>query len=104
MQQGREFDAVYNSQLSDDAIPALIEAMPTMPVEDRCEVGSAIHYSYRELGQSFDLRSYNVGRRIAYSRLLANETLLHDTAQCPSHLSNDRDPATYGDGPAVTPE
>lgn len=91
MQQGREFDSFYNSSLSDDAIPALIEGMPGMTLDDRCEVGSAIHYRYRELGQITDLRSLNFSRRAAWNALRSNDALLHQTDGCPEQFKNDKE-------------
>jgi hypothetical protein len=38
MQQGREFDAKYNSRLSDDAVPVLIESFESYNAEDAQEV------------------------------------------------------------------
>lgn len=38
MQQGRSFDSGYVSELSDDAVPALIENLPTMNFEQQCTV------------------------------------------------------------------
>ncbi len=35
MNQGREFDTRYNSSLSDDAIPQLLEILPALTAEDR---------------------------------------------------------------------
>jgi hypothetical protein len=90
MQQGREFDASYNSQLSDDAIPALVAGLPTMSLEDRCEVGSNIHYRYRQLGPPSDLRSWNLSRSYAYESLRLNDPLLHQTEGCAPQFSNDR--------------
>lgn len=91
MREGREFDAFYNSHdLGDDAIPALLEGLPQMILEDRCEVGSAIHYRYRELGQETDMRSLNWSRRKAFWLLRASDELLHQTEGCPSHLHNDK--------------
>jgi hypothetical protein len=98
MREGRQFDAFYNSSLSDDAIPVLIENLQSMSLEDRCEVGSGIHYRYRQLGQSFDMRSYNLSRGFAYKLLRQNDSVLHQTAGCEERFSNDRDPSTYGDG------
>ncbi len=92
MRQGREFDAQYNSQLSADAIPALLEGMPEMKLEDRCEVGSSIHYRYRELGQKTDLRSLNYSRKVAFRELRTNDRLLHQTEGCPDYLHNDKNP------------
>lgn len=98
MQHGREFDAFYNSSLSDDVIPVLIENLQSMSLKDRCEIGSGIHYRYRQLGQSFDIRSYNLSRSFAYNLLSQNDALLHQTQGCEERFSNDRDPLTYGDG------
>ena len=91
MQNGREFDAQYNSSLSDDAIPALIEGLPNMTLEDRCEVGSVIHYRYRQLGQSADLRSWSLARRTAWTALRTNDSVLHQTNGCPAQFSNDKE-------------
>jgi hypothetical protein len=89
--QGREFDAFYNSsQLSDDAIPALIEGLQDMPLEDRCVVGSNIHYRYRELGRLTDLRSLNYSRKVAFRELRANDELLHQTEGCQPAYRNDK--------------
>jgi hypothetical protein len=38
MQEGRAFDSFYVSQLSDDAVPALLENLPTMSFEQQCTV------------------------------------------------------------------
>ena len=92
MKQGREFDASYNSNLSDDSIPALLEALPAMSLDDRCMVGSNIHYRYRQLGQLTDLRSFNISRRIAFEHLRNSDALLHQTAGCPENLKNDKNP------------
>lgn len=90
MQQGRDFDAFYNSGLSEDAVPVLLKALPSMSLEDRCEVGSALHYRYRELGKQTDIRTMNYGGRSAYWLLLANDSLLHQTEGCPQQFQNDR--------------
>lgn len=90
MKQGREFDAYYNAGLSTDAIPALLEGLPEMDLQDRCEVGSSIHYTYRELGQRTDLRSLNYSSRTAFWKLRASDELLHQTEGCPDSLRNDK--------------
>ena len=91
MRQGREFDSFYNLSLSDDAIPALIEGMPGMALNDRCTIGSAIHYRYRELGQITDLRSLNYSRKAAWNALRTNDSLLHQTDGCPEQYKNDKE-------------
>ena len=89
MHQGREFDSNYNAQeLSSDAIPVLLSGLPSMSLEDQCEVKATIHYKYRELGQQGDLRSFNVSRRTAFGMLRAHDAQLHETYGCPSHLQN----------------
>lgn len=97
MQHGRDFDASYNSSLSDDAIPVLVANWGAISTEDRCSIGSAVHYRYRKLGESFDLRSFNLSRRTAYRLLLQNDGLLHQTEGCPAAYSNDRETSTEGD-------
>lgn len=92
MKQGREFDASYHAELGDDAIPALLEGLPDMSLEDRCYLGSSIHYRYRDLGQITDLRSLNYSRKMAFRELRANDELLHLTEGCPSSYHNDKNP------------
>ncbi|MEJ7847454.1 MAG: DUF4173 domain-containing protein [Pyrinomonadaceae bacterium] len=91
MQQGREFDAFYNSSLSDDAIPALVEGLANMTIEDRCEVGSAVHYRYRQLAQPTDVRSWSLARRAAWTSLRNNHSILHETSGCPEQFHNDKE-------------
>lgn len=88
-QAGRPFDSFYNSELSADAVPALVEAMHQLPTYQRCEVGSGIHYQYRQLGQETDLRSWNYSRRTAWRSLHENDAFLHQTVECPPQFSND---------------
>lgn len=97
MHEGRQFDAMYNSSLSDDAIPALIAGLPEMSLEGRCLAGSNIRNRYRELGQETDLRSLNYSRRKAFYTLRENDRALHQTEGCPPSYSNDADPPTRGD-------
>ena len=97
MREGREFDPSYTRELSTDAIPALIEGLRDMPLAVRCEVGSDIHYRYRQLGQDNDIRSLNYSRRRAWRWRRANDSLLHQTDGCPPQLSNDADPERYSD-------
>ena len=62
MHEGREFDASYNSQLSDDALPVLFEAIPDMNEDDRGTVilRLASHYCRKRLDN--DPRSWNFSR------------------------------------------
>jgi hypothetical protein len=82
MQQGREFDAAYNAQLSDDAIPVLLGAFPSMTPEARCSLGVDLHRRYGALGSMNDVRSMNYGSLRAFRVLKQNDELLHQTAAC----------------------
>jgi hypothetical protein len=65
MQQGRDFDANYNSQLSDDAVPALVKSISVMSVEDQCRVSYLINQRINRQPSSSDLRSWNLSRKSA---------------------------------------
>lgn len=55
MQEGRSFDSQYNSLLSDDAVPALLESLPLMDFDTRCRVKS--HLIYR-INEKTDMANY----------------------------------------------
>jgi len=83
MQQGRPFDAAYNAgQLSDDAVPTVIAALPEMSHSDQCKTITYLHQSYGKLGQINDARSWNISRRNAWNLLKANDALMHQTEGC----------------------
>jgi hypothetical protein len=66
MKQGREFDARYNSrELSDDAMPALIEAFEYYSEEDAQSVLRNLQDRRCRQHGDGDLRSFNFGRRAA---------------------------------------
>ena len=94
MQQGREFDVFYNGSLSNDAVQTLINGLPSMSLEDQCQIKSDLHYRYRQLGQLTDLRSLNYPRRNAWSLLRANDSLMHRSEGCPDYLKNDKPAST----------
>jgi len=89
MRQGRDFDAYYNANLSLDAVPTLLAAIREMPLKERCEVQSSLHYEYRMLGKAPDIRSFSFPRRTAFWALLAADPLLHEQEGCPEYLMND---------------
>jgi hypothetical protein len=59
MQQGREFDARYNSRLSDDALPALMASFDGLSHDDQKKVLLQSGERYCQLLQIGDLRSWN---------------------------------------------
>lgn len=84
MNQGRQFDAVYNSRLSDDAVPFLVESLSKMSIEDRCRVGYTMNHRMNFRDRSSDLRSWNYSRMIAeeHRKTLNSEVKAED---CPEY-------------------
>lgn len=81
MKQGREYDARYNvRQLSADAIPALIEGMPFMNLEDRCTTLNGLLYG-SSLENNYDFRSWNWSRSVAL-RLMGPDKENLERSQC----------------------
>jgi hypothetical protein len=74
MNQGREFDSRYNAyELSDDAIPALLDGLPMLPADDKCNVVKYLNSRlYDPALQEQDLRSWNLSRSNAHSQLSKN--------------------------------
>jgi hypothetical protein len=69
MQQGREFDAHYNSQLSDDAVPSLLGSFESLNSEDQQIVVRRLAGRFCDRSGSGDLRSWNLARFRAFSEL-----------------------------------
>ena len=65
MQQGRDFDVLYNSNLSDDAIPILFDGLPSMNPHDQCRVAFRLYHRSLESDMERDLRSWNLSRSTA---------------------------------------
>ena len=83
MQQGREFDARYNSHLSDDALPALVSAFSTLNSEDQQVVLWSIAVRNCRKSTETDIRSWNFSRwKAAESLEPYNETLKGVYRQC----------------------
>ena len=68
MQEGRSFDSIYNSSLSADAVPALIEAMPLMTASTRERAFKELHYQHCHSDEG-DIRSWNWSRAVARNLL-----------------------------------
>lgn len=84
MQQGREFDAEYNSRLSEDAIPTLLSGLPTMTDENRCTVVSNINGWSQQNKQDGDLRSLNYSQVSAVLSLTMNDNFQQLKGSCPN--------------------
>jgi len=88
MQEGRSFDARYAAQLSDDAVPALLEAMPILNFEQQCVVKNKLSHRLETAHTENDFRSWNWSRYIA-RREMAQTSL--DATNCPSHTRSYHD-------------
>jgi hypothetical protein len=78
MKEGRSFDASYNANLSDDAVPVLLESLPAMNAEQQCGV---IRRLYRKRNKYVyenknDFRSWNKSRWAAKNELEINKEIL----------------------------
>jgi hypothetical protein len=84
MQEGRSLDASYNSNLSDDAIPVLLENLPTMSFEDQCRVKNSLYYRFETAKTENDFRSWNISRWRA-KKAMNEVTEGFDTPNCPNY-------------------
>jgi len=82
MQQGREFDARYNSNLSDDALPVLAESFDKLNEQDQQIVIYKLAYRYCESRKDNDLRSWNLSRSEAFNILDSNEAFVSEMNEC----------------------
>jgi hypothetical protein len=89
------FDGVYGSRLSSDAVPALVEALPTMPPDQQSIVARRLIERW-EAAQSEDWRSWNYGRYRAFVTTAEHEATLRAAIQ-PSTRSSSR-PGGSGSG------
>ncbi|HEY8561844.1 MAG TPA: DUF4173 domain-containing protein [Pyrinomonadaceae bacterium] len=78
MKEGRPFDAYYNANLSDDAIPAVFENLPAMNAEQQCTAIRALYQKrYKAaFGEQSDFRSWNLARATAKNELELNKETL----------------------------
>ena len=88
MERGRDFDASYTADLSADAVPTILSALPAMSAEDQCRTKWDLHNLYRELGETNDLRSLNFSRREAFFDLRKNDAILHNVQGCPEWIQS----------------
>lgn len=82
MQEGRPFDAAYNSNLSDDAVPVLLENLPVMSFDQQCRVKSKIARRLSETKNENDFRSWNHARWSA-QRAITQSPVSLNTSDCP---------------------
>jgi MFS family permease len=84
MEEGRQLDAYYNSRLSDDAVPVLLEKLPIMSFEQQCRVKWTLSRRFDDSKKEKDFRSWNYSRWAARNAI-AQTAENFDTANCPSY-------------------
>lgn len=84
MKEGRSFDAFYNANLSDDAVPVLLENLPIMSFEKQCSVKDKLSQKLKTAQTQTDFRTWNLARWKARNAMTANAENF-DTSNCPSY-------------------
>lgn len=84
MQEGRSFDAYYNSNLSDDAVPVLLENLNEMSFDAQCVIKHKFLYRLQENRDNMDFRSWNWSRRTSGNEI-ENNVDRFNTASCPEY-------------------
>lgn len=81
MNEGRQFDAEYNSRLSDDAVPVLVENLPAMSLDNQCRVKWTLSRNSEGKAKHNDFRTFNISRRTARN-LIVESAESFDTTNC----------------------
>lgn len=81
MNEGRGFDAEYNSQLSDDALPALVNSFESFGTDNQQIILRRLANRFCEKREETDRRSWNWSRRSASTELANYEATL-DSVGC----------------------
>jgi Domain of unknown function (DUF4153) len=84
MQEGRMFDAVYNSNLSDDGLPALMESFTNLDPSDQKVVARQIARRYCEMRTDDDLRSWKFDSAVLWQKIDSNRELVNEIGGCDS--------------------
>jgi len=86
MHQGRSIDTYYLMDLSDDAIPALLEEIPNLNAEQQCAIRAKFLRRLEQSEKMADLRTWNWSRWRARNELREriNELQLPECGQSPA--------------------
>ncbi len=82
MQQGREFDSVYNSRLSDDALPTLVNSFIDLNQNDQQIIVRRLALRYCRKSVENDLRSWNFSRWNASRTLGPDPEFVRQLGSC----------------------
>lgn len=86
MREGRSFDSIYAAELSDDAVPALVENLPAMNFEQQCTVKNKLSRRIATAQTENDFRTWNWSRSKA-RKALPRDGESFDTQNCPPETS-----------------
>jgi hypothetical protein len=95
MQEGRSFDSAYVTNLSDDAVPALLETMPTMKFEQQCTVRWKLARRFQAAQTENDFRTWNWSRWLARRKMSQYGESL-DATGCPTYTQRFGDESSGG--------
>jgi len=76
---GRRFDAAYATRLSADAVPVLVEALPSLQGQDRCTVERALRDRWSR-PEHADRRAWSLAREGAWRAVGERQVTLRATA------------------------
>ncbi len=82
MQEGRSLDTYYVTNLSDDAVPALLENLQSMNLEQQCLVKNKLKFRFNSAQTENDFRTWNWSR-FAARREMSQYGENFDTTNCP---------------------
>lgn len=85
MNEGRAFDAHYNSNLSDDAIPVLLKNFSELNIQNQSTVKDLLGRRYCKKTKETDFRSLNWSRWIAKRTFEENKHLVETFGNCESY-------------------
>ena len=91
MRQGREFDAVYNANLSDDSLPMLVNSFADLSQTDQQIIVKRLAKRYREMREEDDLRTWNFDRRFLWQMINSDPPLVRELDENEQRSLNEPD-------------
>jgi hypothetical protein len=86
MREGRPFDAKYNSELSDDALPQLLGSFSEFNETDQLQIFERLARRNCIKNKETDPRSWNASRQAASSAMLPHQEVLSGhVSECEEH-------------------
>ncbi|MEO8648664.1 MAG: DUF4173 domain-containing protein [Acidobacteriota bacterium] len=90
-QHGRDFDAFYNTALSDDAVPIIVNSMSSLGGEDQYRIVNMLSIRYcRKLSEA-DIRSWNFSRAASGEALNVVQPFVESRGGCEKFWTNYED-------------